>query len=275
MAHAPLQPGDLLEDRYVITSVQRISGLGALYAARRLGEQDGDQYAIKEELLAESARAERADHLRDFERRLSLLTTFEHPVIPRTFEGFTADESTYLVTEFVEGRDLEDMLQENSTLLPIKKVHRWAIELCDVLHYLHTRKPDPVIFRDLKPANIMIDTRDRIKLVDYGIAGVFPAGEDYPPLGTDGYAAPEQYMGQVTPSVDIYALGATLHHVLTGRDPRIEPPFSFGKRPIRNINPAVPWVLNAIVMRALAYDPWDRFDSAEEMQTALKQVELT
>ena len=112
----------------------------------------------------------------------------------------------------------------------------WAIELCDVLDYLHKHKPDPIIFRDMKPSNVMINNNGDIMLVDFGIAKTFQSGIKGTMIGTEGYSPPEQYRGEATPAADIYALGATIHHALTRRDPRLEPPFSFAERPLRRIN---------------------------------------
>jgi serine/threonine protein kinase len=118
----------------------------------------------------------------------------------------------------------------------------------------------------------MIDPRLTVQLIDFGIADVFPDGHTGHPLGTDGYAAPEQYDGVVTPQTDIYALGATLHHLVTHVDPRLEPPFSFIDRPIRVYNPDISPALEAVIMRALAQSPAYRFGSAREMMEAIKSA---
>jgi len=270
MVHGPYQPDEVLANRYVVTHVQRIAGLSALYQARHT--ESGAMFAIKEEILQPTEGESLGSLIHDFEFKADLLKTLEHPVIPKIHEGFIVDEQSYLVMTFVDGKDLEDVLFDAHDFLPVKTIYRWAVDLADVLNYLHTRLPMPIIYRDLKPANIMVDPSNHVRLVDYGIAGVFSTDEIYPPLGTDGYAAPEQYEGQVTPLVDMYALGATLHHVLTRIDPRLQAPFSFSKRSIRQINPAVPWPLVSIVMQALAYNPDDRFSSMADMLGALRDI---
>jgi eukaryotic-like serine/threonine-protein kinase len=115
----------------------------------------------------------------------------------------------------------------------------WGIELCEVLSFLHNHKPDPIIFRDMKPSNVMIDHNGEVKLVDFGIAKTFQFGQKGTMIGTEGYSPPEQYRGEATPLADLYALGATLHHALSRRDPRMEPPFSFEERPFGKSTPAL------------------------------------
>jgi serine/threonine protein kinase len=272
--HNPLNPGDVLADRYRVHSVERITGLSALYEARDLQAVGSDgRCAVKEELLEARAPDENANLVNSFELKIGVLKTLEHPAIPRILDGFIIGDQAYLVMDYVEGKDLEDVMNDARDFLPTLTIFRWAVELCEALNYLHTRQPHPVVFRDVKPSNIMVDTNEHVKLIDYGIAELIEDGKEYTALGTDGYAAPEQYEGEVSPLIDMYALGATLHHLLTRTDPRLQPPFSFGKRPLRAFNQSAPWEFGAVVMRALAYNPEDRFASMAEMLEALRQIE--
>jgi outer membrane protein assembly factor BamB len=207
--------------------------------------------------------------VRNFEREADLLATLSHPAIPRIYDYFTQDDSSFLVMEFIEGRDLEAILRERDEFLEEEQVINWAIELCDVLAYLHNHQPQPVIFRDMKPSNVMVDQHGHIRLIDFGIARVFQPGQKGTMIGTEGYSPPEQYRGEASPQGDLYALGATLHHLLTRRDPRAEPPFSFSERPIREINPSVSADIEAVIYGALAYEPRDRYPNAETMKQAL------
>jgi outer membrane protein assembly factor BamB len=207
--------------------------------------------------------------VRNFEREADLLATLTHPAIPRIYDYFTHEKSSYLVMEFIEGKDLEEILRETKDFLSEDQVVKWGIELCDVLSFLHNHQPQPVVFRDMKPANVMIDHHSRIRLIDFGIARVFQPGQKGTMIGTEGYSPPEQYRGEASPAGDLYALGATLHHLLTKRDPRAEPPFSFAERPIREINSSVSPELEAVINQALAYEPSDRFPSAQAMKEAL------
>jgi serine/threonine protein kinase len=274
MPHNPYNPGDRVGDHYVITGVLNISGLSALYEAHG-GKSDDfpERFVVKEELIQPEAPDELQKVIDETRQRIKVLMSLDHPAIPKVLDSLIIEDRICLVMEFVDGKDLEDILSETSGHLPVRRVYDWAVDLCHVLDYLHKHEPGPVVFRDLKPSNVMIDRADRLRLVDYGIAGVFARNEVYPPFGTDGYAAPEQYNGHVTPAVDIYALGATLHHLLTKRDPRLDAPFTFDKHRIEIINPAVPWQLEDIVMRALAFDPEDRFSSAAQMLEALRKIE--
>jgi len=171
--------------------------------------------------------------------------------------------------EFIEGDNLEIKLQQRRAPFNEEEVIAWAISLCDVLDYLHTHEPEPIIFRDIKPANVMITRRNQVRLVDFGIAKNFQTGSKGTMIGTEGYSPPEQYRGEASPAVDIYALGATLHHLLTNQDPRTEPPFTFDERPIREANPNISVAMETIVNTALMYNPPDRFENAATMRKTL------
>ena len=223
-----LQPGTTLVNRYLIQGIVGVGGMGAVYSARDLHFPNVvKRVAVKEMVNMARDPSIHETIVRNFEREANILATLNHPAIPRIYDYFTHNERSYLIMEFVDGKDLEAVLSETQGFLPEAQVIDWAIELCDVLSYLHNNKPEPVIFRDMKPSNIMLSTHGNIMLVDFGIAKTFQTGQRGTMIGTEGYSPPEQYKGDATPFADIYALGATLHHMLTGRDPRLEPPFSF------------------------------------------------
>jgi serine/threonine protein kinase len=265
-----LQTGTALANRYLIQDVIGVGGMGAVYRSRDLHFPNVVKLvAVKEMINHAPDPLVRRTIVRNFEREANLLATLDHRAIPRIYDYFTINERSYLVLEFVNGKDLEAILNASDSFLDEARVIGWTIELCDVLEYLHAHKPDPIIFRDIKPSNIMINLQDHVVLVDFGIAKHFQAGQRGTMIGTEGYSPPEQYRGEASPTADIYALGATLHHVFTRRDPRIEPPFSFSERPIRKLNPQVSPELETIVNQALQYTPADRFSSASEMREAL------
>lgn len=265
-----LEPGITLQDRYLILGLQGSGGMSSVYRARDLHFPNVTKTVAVKEMINLGADPTMHDMVvKTFEREADLLATLSHPAIPRIYDYFTQEQNYYLVMEFIEGKDLEAMLAESSEFLSENQVVTWAIELCDVLSYLHNHKPQPVIFRDIKPSNIMIDHHEHIRVIDFGIARVFQPGQKGTMIGTDGYAPPEQYRGEASPAGDLYALGATLHHLLTRRDPRSEPPFSFSERPIREINPTVSPELESIVQASLAYEPKERFPSAAAMKSAL------
>lgn len=247
--------------------------MGAVYRARDLHFPNVDKkVAVKEMVNQARDSSMRETIVRNFEREANLLATLSHPAIPRIYDYFTHNERSYLILEFIEGKDLEAVLADTQDFIPENQAIAWAIELCDVLHYLHNHKPEPIIFRDVKPSNIMINQNHHVIVVDFGIAKPFESGAKGTMIGTEGYSPPEQYRGEATPLVDIYALGATLHHLLTRRDPRLEAPFSFSERPIRKINPGVSLELETAINTALHYAPENRFQSAQEMKEALLGV---
>ncbi|NLE45926.1 MAG: serine/threonine-protein kinase [Chloroflexi bacterium] len=225
--------------------------------------------AVKEMRNAASDPSVRAMAARSFDREANILASLSHPGIVQVYDYFIEGENCYLVLEYLEGRDLETILTETSGFLPERDVISWMVQVCDVLTYLHSRTPQPIIFRDLKPSNVMVDDFGHVKLVDFGIARVFAEGEKGTMVGTEGYSPPEQYRGDVDPRADIYALGAAMHHLLTKQDPRLEPPFSFKGRPVQAANPNVSDELVAVVNRALEYDVDKRYSSVQDLKDAL------
>jgi outer membrane protein assembly factor BamB/tRNA A-37 threonylcarbamoyl transferase component Bud32 len=265
-----LQPGIILVNRYSIQSVVGIGGMGAVYSARDLHFPNVfKRVAVKEMINLARDPVIHDTIIRNFEREANILATLNHPSIPRIYDYFSQDDRSYLIIEFIEGKDLEAILADTKDFLPEAQVVNWAIELCDVISYLHNNKPEPIIFRDIKPSNIMVNSHGHVLLVDFGIAKTFQTGQKGTMIGTEGYSPPEQYKGEATQRADIYALGATLHHLLTKRDPRLEPPFSFEERKIRTTNPAISSELEEVIYRALCYDPDKRYSSAEVMKEAL------
>jgi eukaryotic-like serine/threonine-protein kinase len=250
-----------------------VGGMGSVYRARDLHFPNVTKLvAVKEMINTAPDPLTRQTIIHNFEREANLLATLDHAAIPRIYDYFSEEDRSYLVLEFVHGKDLEAIIGDTPGFLPEEQVLTWAIQLCDVLAFLHSHKPDPIVFRDIKPSNIMIDSNGDVILVDFGIAKTFQVGQKGTMIGTEGYSPPEQYRGEASPLVDIYALGATLHHALTRRDPRLEPPFSFAERPIRRINSRVSPELEAVVNTALQYNPAERFAGALEMKEALIAV---
>jgi eukaryotic-like serine/threonine-protein kinase len=265
-----IRPGTTLVNRYVIQDVIGVGGMGSVYRARDLHFPNVVKLvAVKEMINNASDPLIRQTIVHNFEREANILATLNHSSIPRIYDYFSLEERSYLVLEFINGKDLEMIIEETEGFLAEEQVLVWAIELCDVLSFLHTHKPDPIIFRDMKPSNVMINQSQHVMLVDFGIAKPFQAGQKGTMIGTEGYSPPEQYRGEATPLADVYALGATLHHALTRRNPQLEPPFSFSERPVRKINPAISPEIESLITTALQYNPEDRFQSAEIMRDAL------
>ena len=262
----------MLQDRYEIQEIVGMGGMGAVYRARDKNFKAIRLVAIKEMISQVTDPLVRRNIFQIFEREANILATLRHPAIPRIYDYFIIKDRAYLVLEFIHGKNLEELLAEAKAFFPEEQVLSWAVELCDVLEYLHSHKPEPIIFRDIKPSNIMSTLQNHITLVDFGIAKVFESGQRNTMVGTQGYSPPDQYRGEATPKVDIYALGATLHHLLTLRDPQLEAPFSFGERQISEINPNVSKEFSSVVERTLEYKPEDRYSNTSEMKEALFNV---
>jgi len=269
----PLPDGYLLEGRYRILGIQGIGGMSTVYKAQDMRFSKVTRLcAVKQMLNTATDPQVRALIKHNFEREANILASLSHPGIVQVYDFFSEGDRSYLVLEYVDGKDLEALLTETEGFLPEAQVVSWAIQVCEVLSYLHSHDPQPIVFRDIKPANIMLNNHGRIRLLDFGIAKIFQSGQKGTMIGTEGYTPQEQYRGIAEPRVDIYALGATMHHLLSKQDPRLEPPFSFHERPIHKTNPTVSRELTDIINRALEYDPNDRFGSAEEMQRALMSL---
>ena len=268
-----LQSGTTLVRRYNIQEVIGVGGMGSVYRARDLHFPNVVKLvAVKEMVNMAPDPLVRKTIVQNFEREANLLATLNHPSIPRIYDYFTEDDRSYLVLEFIHGKDMEAIINDTNGFLPEDQVLGWGISLCDVLTYLHGHKPDPIIFRDMKPSNVMINHNGDVVLVDFGIAKTFQSGIKGTMIGTEGYSPPEQYRGEATPLADIYSLGATMHHALTRRDPRLEPPFSFAERPIRRINPNVSPELELAINTSLQYNPSERFQNTNDMKDALMGV---
>jgi outer membrane protein assembly factor BamB/tRNA A-37 threonylcarbamoyl transferase component Bud32 len=265
-----LESGATLLKRYLIQDVIGVGGMGSVYRARDLHFPNVVKLvAVKEMINTAPDPLVRQTIVQNFEREANLLATLNHPSIPRIYDYFSEENRSYLVIEYIHGKDLEAIISESDSFLTEEQVLTWGIELCDVLSFLHNHKPDPIIFRDMKPSNVMIDHNGDVKLVDFGIAKTFQFGQKGTMIGTEGYSPPEQYRGEATPLADLYALGATLHHALSRRDPRMEPPFSFEERPLRKINPGISPEVEEVISTALQYNPEDRFPNASDMKEAL------
>jgi len=263
-----LPPGTVLQNRYTLARRVAQGGMGAVYEAHDSYLADR-RMAIKEMAQTGIAPDDRTQALKDFMREATLLATLDHPNLPEFGGIFSEDGKYYLIMEFVQGRTLEQTVGTSRGFLPESRVLGWAAQLCDALNYLHQQHP-PIIYRDMKPGNVMLlDDGARIKLIDFGIARFHRRGRasEAAAYGTAGYAPPEQYgTGQTDERSDVYALGATLHHLLSGHDPAQNP---FHWKPLRAFNPHVSRRVDQAVMRALELKPEMRFASVDAFAQAL------
>ncbi len=274
----PLSEGTLLNGRYKIVKKIGGGGMGAVYLAvdQNLG---GTQRAVKEMVQSHIEEEQQAKAIEDFKRESMILSTLDHPSIPTIYDYFydEAESRFYLVMKYISGGDLAGRLRAAPEgRIDERTVTEWAVQVIDVLHYLHSL-PTTIVYRDLKPSNVMIDgNTGRIMLIDFGIARSINQTQEkgVTAVGTMGYAPPELFSGQVEPRSDIYSLGSTMFHLLTGADPQNNPLliFDFQKNPRpRQINPRLSDQIERILMRAVEYNADARFSSALEMKLALQQ----
>jgi serine/threonine protein kinase len=264
-----LAPSTLLQDRYRITQLLGQGGMGAVYLAN--DTRFSSKVCVVKEMLDHFHDPEQREiATQNFYREADLLANLKHNSIPEVYDRFTESNRHYLVMEYINGTDLEQRINEQGNQ-PFEEsaVIGWAIQVCDVLSYLHHQKP-PIIYRDMKPANLMLTDFGKIYLVDFGIARFFNPSARGTMIGTQGYAPPEQYRGQVEPRTDIYGIGATMHYMLTGRDPQNEPPFSFP--PVRELNPSVSEETENLVMKALDAEMDKRYASCDAMIVELIRI---
>lgn len=261
--------GQVIDDKYEILKLVGQGGMSKVYLA--MDKRLNKQWAVKEiekrakdrnnEIVIQSAIAE-----------ANLIKQLDHPAIVRIVDIIDNGNVIYIIEDYIEGETLGTIL-ENNGAQPQELVIEWAMQICEALEYLHTRKP-AIIYRDMKPANVMLKPDGNIKVIDFGIAREYKDQSlaDTVSLGTKGYAAPEQFggKGQTDARTDIYCLGVTLYHLLTGQNP-CEPPYEI--YPIRHWNPQLSAGLEAIIQKCTQLNPDDRYQSCTELLYALHHYE--
>ena len=260
-----LKVGDLIDGKYKILNEIGRGGMSTVYLA--INEKANKPWAVKEvrkngisnrELVKQSLMVE-----------INLLKKLKHKGLPSIVDIIDQQDNYLIVMDYIEGITLENIMQEGG-VQPQEKVVDWAIQLCDVLQYLHTRKP-AIIYRDMKPSNIMLRSDGSVVLIDFGTAREFKERhvEDTTCLGTQGYAAPEQFggMGQTDERTDIYSLGATMYRLVAGHNPS-EPPYEM--YPITHWNPRLSTGLEGIIAKCTSKDPKSRYQSVQEVRYALE-----
>ena len=259
-----LEIGSIVDGKYKILNVVGKGGMSVVYLA--MNERANKQWAIKEV---------RKDGVQNFEVvkqnlivETELLKKFNHPNLPSIIDVIDGDGTFLIVMDYIEGNPLSKAL-ETSGAQAQEDVIEWSKQLCDVLGYLHSRKP-PIIYRDMKPSNVMLKPDGNVMLIDFGTAREFKSNSvaDTTCLGTQGYAAPEQFggQGQTDARTDIYCLGATMYHLVTGHNP-CTPPYEM--YPIRQWNPSLSSGLEEIILKCTQRNPDDRYQSCAELLYAL------
>src|SRR5947208_2342782 len=271
-----LTPGSRLQgSRYVIKKILGDGGMGAALLATDL-RLDGKSVVIKELLSDNTDPTKRQEDVRNFKREVATLAHLDHPLIPNVTDHFQEGSRYFMVQEYVEGENLEERMDRVNQPMKEREALGYTSEVLDILDYLSQQAP-PIVHRDIKPANIIISSRDkRAHLVDFGIARADVARnaqrKQTSALGTPGYAPPEQYQGNADPRSDLYALAATLHHLLTNRDPRNHPPFTYPSA--RTLNPQLSPDIERVLTRALNNDINQRYQSAAAMKREIDDILL-
>lgn len=248
--------GTLFENRYQIIDILGKGGMSTVYLAKDTNLQKF--WAIKKVL--KSSNNLKADLMAE----ANILKRLDHPALPRIVDIIEKEDSIYVILDFIDGISLDKKLMEFGVVDEFTIIN-WALQICDVLNYLHSQKPNPIIYRDMKPGNIMLTAQGKIKLIDFGIAREYKeeVSQDTTYIGTKGYAAPEQYGSHQTDErTDIYSLGVTLYHLATGKGPS-DPPYEI--KPVREINPLLSEGFEIIINKCTEQDPNLRYQSIEEL----------
>lgn len=268
---AHLKPNQLLERRYLIVNQVGTGGFGAVYKAKDI-QHSNRLVAVKEIGLSGLTSQQVIEATDAFNREVMLLSDLKHPNIPGIYGQFTDPEHWYVVMDFIEGETLEEYrVRAPGACLPLMQVLDLGIQLCTVLDYLHNHEP-PIVFRDVKPANIMLTPGGKLCLIDFGVARYFKPGKakDTIALGSPGFAAPEQYgKAQTTPQSDIFSLGATLYQLLTGIDPSLT---LFHFVSLHVLDKTIPAELDTLVMQMLELDVSKRPTTMASVKQELQRI---
>lgn len=268
-----MRAGTVIGGKYEILKKIGQGGMSIVYVA--MDTRLNKQWAVKE--IKKSKNQDTKTLLRSLQREANILKMVDHPVLPRIVDIINYKGTIFVVMDYIEGRTLSEVLKKEGPQ-PQDKVVEWAKDLCKALDYLHSMNP-PIIYRDMKPSNIMVKPDGKVKLIDFGTAKEFDVESlaDTTALGTRGYAAPEQFgdakgrgIHKTDARTDIYSLGATLYHVLTGRNPS-EPPYVI--KPIREWNPLLSGGLEKLIIKCTMADPQDRYQNCTELLYALEHYE--
>ncbi len=257
-----LNPGDRIGERYQVKGLLAQGGMSQVYLVHDL-KLNGKVWVLKE--------IEHTGQGAAFVEEAKLLTSLSHPYIPNITDYFEVSKEglCYLVMEYIDGVTLQTRFEQASSKLREQDILKYLIQLCEVLQYLHGRE-QPVVFRDLKPSNIMVDAYDNIRLIDFGIARSFEAGKltDTVQMGTVAFAAPEQFEAvQTDPRTDIYAVGAIMYYLLSGGK------YYYASAARKDVLTHMPSTWVSLMNRLLAADPVDRYQRVEEVLAALKQIQ--
>lgn len=245
--------GSIIDDKYkILTEIGR-GGMSVVYLA--MDQRLNKQWAIKE-ILKKANTQDDEIAINSLMAEANLMKNLDHPVLPRIVDIIDNGKTIYVIMDYIEGRSLDKELKEKGAQ-PEEKVLGWAKQLCEGLSYLHNQKT-PIIYRDMKPANVMLKPEGTVKIIDFGIAREFKDSGDTKIMGTPGYAAPEQHRGRSNPRSDIFALGMTMAHLLTGMGPD-------SYAPVRQWNPELSEGIEAIIEKCVQIDETKRYQNCAEL----------
>ncbi|WP_372998044.1 protein kinase domain-containing protein [Lutispora sp.] len=257
-----LNKGQIFDSKYEILKTLGSGGMGTVYLAQNI--KLGNLWAIKE---VNKKLGDRVDLLAE----PNMLKKLAHPLLPRIFDIIEDENYIYIIMDYIEGIPLDKELEKHKSFTE-KQVIEWANQICDALKYLHSMKPNPIIYRDMKPSNLIITPAGEVKIIDFGIAREYKQAStaDTTYIGTRGYAAPEQYgTSQTDARTDIYSLGVTLYHMLTGKSPN-EPPYEI--KPVREINPKLSRGIEFIITKCTRQDPAQRYQSVDKLLKDIQNI---
>ncbi|MCL7748022.1 serine/threonine-protein kinase [Halalkalibacter alkaliphilus] len=252
---------EVLDGKYRIIEILGKGGMGSVFLAENM--KVGNLWAIKAIDLSYNTEV-------NLLAEPEMLKKLNHPNLPRIVDIIHEGQYLYIVEDYFEGETLQDLIKDSDWCTE-SNIIKWAKQLCDILIYLHNMNP-AIIYRDMKPGNIIIDTEMNARLIDFGVAREYKEGQstDTTLIGTKGYAAPEQYgTNQTDARTDIYSLGVTLYHAITGKGPN-EPPYELV--PVRQLNKNLSEGIETILLKCTRNDPEDRYQSAEELLDALENI---
>lgn len=261
--------GTVIDGKYEILKQIGKGGMSVVYLA--MDKRLNKQWAVKE--VQKNGRGKNGEVVvQSLVAEANMMKRFDHPALPRIVDIIDNGDTIFVIMDYIEGESLDKIL-EMSGPVDQEIVIEWAKQICDILHYLHTQNP-PVVYRDMKPANLMLRPDGTVKIIDFGIAREYKEENiaDTKVLGTRGYAAPEQLdkEQQTDPRTDIYGLGATIYHLLTGKSPA---KVDMHTKTVRQYNSNIFIGLENIVKKCIEFDPEDRYQSAAELMYALEHYE--
>ena len=265
-----LETGTVLNNTYRVVNLLGKGAMGNVYLVKKI--ENGSKFVVKELLFSSETGIDPSTSREIFLRESEFMARFNHRGLPKMYGTFSENERDYIVMEYIKGKTLEEIINSSKEPVPDDKAVKWIIELAGILDYLHNSFHTPVVYRDLKPSNIIITPEGQPRLVDFGIARYYNPDRDTDTFsyGSPGYAAPEQYRGkgQTTPQSDIFGLGVILFQMLTKYDPSVKP---FTWPPMQTLNPSISKELENIVKRALEREPLKRYISMKDFRETLEK----